>query len=201
MERVFRAAVVLGIALLVACGADRSDPGSADPPAMDDIASLIPAGAEVLAESRGDINDDGVPDLVLALEHVPAEGGASGPVRSLLLMVGSPDGGLRCAARNDRIIPCATCGGALGEPSIHLIAGDGAFTLVIEGGTGSLWSNEYAFRHEGDNRWTLESIIETTHSRTGSENTRRARTSDEFGQVEFSAFDPRAFEEPGLDQE
>lgn len=202
MERIFRAAVVPGIALLVACGADRSDPGAADPPAaMDDIASLIPAGAEVLAESRGDINADGVPDVVLALEQVPAEGGVSEPVRSLLLLVGSADGGLRSVARNDRIIPCATCGGSLGEPSIHLIAGDGAFTLVTEGGTGALWSNEYTFKHEGDSRWMLESIVETTHSRTGSENTRRALTPDEFGRLEFTAFDPRAFEEAGLGQE
>jgi hypothetical protein len=158
--------------------------------AIDELQSLLPAGAEVLASSTGDIDGDLRPDMVVAVDLDPRAGGDT--PRSLLLFVRDTEGQLQLGARNDIIVPCAECGGSLGPPSILLDSGSSHFILRTEGGTGWLWSNEYAFRYSGNGRWQLESVREVASSRTSEETTSTRRTAQDFGSVDFVKFDPHA---------
>ena len=188
METVFRA-VLLALALsLVACA-------TSDASAAEDLGGVIPAGTRVLAVSRADVDADGRPDVVAVIEHGNVDG--PGPQRSRSLVVYVPDGdGLRLAARNDRIVPCGTCGGTLGEPSLYLDSEPGSFTLRTEGGSGSLWSNEYVFEFAGDGRWLLQSITHVTSSRTSNETDQSRLASDDFGRIDFVEFDPEVVQAP-----
>ena len=206
MDMEFRAVMLAGALVLAACGAtatgeDRSGvPGNQAPPttaahpreaeALDELLRASPQGSRILAAAHGDINADGTPDAVVALSHGADDGSHGEEFRSLLLLVRDTGGQLRLAARNDRIIPCRTCGGSLGEPSIHLDADSGSFMLRTEGGTGWLWSNEYLFRQANGDRWTLASIRESAQHRTSDEATSSELTAGDFGVIDFTGFDP-----------
>src|SRR5690606_3805776 len=102
MERVFRAIVFAGVATLAACGTVEpneahasshvSRPSGPDvdtsigPAVPDEIHGILPRGAEVLAVSRGDINADGRPDVVVAFDANPAGASPREP-RSMVLLV------------------------------------------------------------------------------------------------------------------
>ncbi|MEN1960539.1 hypothetical protein WCE41_09445 [Luteimonas sp. MJ246] len=216
MERIFRAATLLGLASLAACGAAGPNPAHATSPVAGPIASgvdmlngpamsdeihgVLPRGAEVLAVSQGDINADGRPDVVVALDSNADAAGARLP-RSMLLFVRDAEGQLQLAARNDRIVPCAECGGSLGEPSIHLVSGPGSFMVRTEGGAGWLWSNEYSFEHSGNNTWQLVSVSRMSSHRVSHETSSSNRTADDFGQMDFVDFDPETIDDTALPRE
>jgi hypothetical protein len=199
MDMEFRALGLAGVVLLGACGftgaggaragGETTQTASqmvANSPPTEEIASALPAGSIILVSSVGDIDVDGRPDVVVALETASAEPEAS---RSLVLLVRNGAGALEHAGQNDRIVPCAACGGSLGQPSIYLDAGRGFFQLRTEGGTGWLWSNEYLFRRQ-DGRWLLQSVVQVQHHRTSHEASSTTLTSSDFGEVDFADFDP-----------
>lgn len=201
MGTVLRMVVFASAWALAACGAGGLEDAAPEalfpeassgigqrPPSTDEFKGLLPSGSEILAVTRGDIDASGHPDVVLAVDDsTPAE-----QPRSLLLLVRGDDGNLRLAARNDRIVPCHTCGGSMGEPSVHLDSDTGTFTLTTEGGTGWLWSNEYVFEHDGGDRWLLKTFTRMTSSRTTHESEQTILTSDDLGAIDFVEFDPEA---------
>lgn len=164
----------------------------------DEVRGLLPSGTEVLSLSRGDINADARPDVVVAVDG--SSGDAKTP-RSILLFVRDAEGQLRLAARNDHIVPCAECGGSLGEPGVHLVSRSGSFVLRTEGGTGWHWSNEYSFEHAGSDRWQLVSVSRTRTHRTSHETSSSTRTPGDFGQVDFVDFNPETIDDTSLPRE
>lgn len=159
-----------------------------------ELRSFVQGETKIIALSRGDIDADGREDAVLAVDESTTD--VHRP-RSLLLLVRGDDGVLRQAARNDRILPCRACGGALGEPWIQLHAGKGMFELVTEGGTGVLWSNEYRFEHQNGGRWKFSSFRRITSSRSDGATEQWELTADalDSGIVDFVRFDPEAMQD------
>lgn len=216
MERIFRAAAMAVLVMLAACGPVEANQDNAtssmappasgadvteDPAAADEIRSLLPPDAHVLATSQGDINADGRPDMVVALDNASGEDASGQRPGSLLLFVRDAEGHLQLSARNDRIVPCASCGGSLGAPSIQLRSASGTFMLTAEGGTGWLWSNEYSFTHQGNNRWQLGSIARMATHRTSHETTLSKQAPADFGVVDFAEFDPETIEDGAWSEE
>ena len=75
--------------------------------------------ARALCAAGADLNADGLRDYVLVLEKEDEDTTAlslSDAQRPLLVVVRRPGGTLHVAARNDRVVHCAACGGSFGDP-------------------------------------------------------------------------------------
>lgn len=117
--------------------------------------------------------------------------GENGPNRIVMLVLGGADGKWHLAARNDKLVPCSTCGGVMGDPFGYAHVSAGSFTVVNSGGSRERWTDSYTFRFApADKTWWLEGgsrqVIDTD---TDVEN-KKDFTAAEFGRVQFEDFDP-----------
>lgn len=87
------------------------------------LAPFVPAGYRLAYSVAGNLNRDNWADRVAVLDSVStdssyAENGESSPAafanRPLLLLLGQPDGHYALAARNDHVVQCLDCSGAMG---------------------------------------------------------------------------------------
>src|SRR5688572_5846129 len=82
-----------------------------------EIASLLPAGHEVIATETADLNGDGHADYLVVTEtKVPLDDDYFEHPRSLFIVTTSADRKPHIAARNDRVVFCRECGGIFGDP-------------------------------------------------------------------------------------
>lgn len=160
---------------------------------MDDLHVFATNGYKILASKVGDLNGDGKPDalLVLAPPSTGNEKLGEGADRSLLILIRDAQGQLQKVAQNDKIVPCAQCGGIAGDPFSYLQVGKESFTVVTEGGSREHWSNEYTFAYSlKHNAWLLSDVKrEVTDQDTGKQKKIDLTTKD-FGMIIFNDFDP-----------
>lgn len=197
MNRVFVAtALAVMSAGCVQAGPPSADRVEASMPVADpdtstaSIQRFVPADRAVHAVHAGNLDGDGDGDRLVVLESTGPD--AAMEPRGVLLLTHDEAGGWRAAARNDRAIPCANCGGAMGgDPLVAVEAGAGGFALRFEGGSRELWSATYRFRHDAAaSAWVLAAVERTVLDRlTGDSRQARAQAS-EFGRVAFADFDP-----------
>lgn len=114
-------------------------------------AAFIPAGYEVLDEGRvvGDLNQDGRPDIALALRATAetASDGEEYPERLLVLLFATP-AGYRLAAQSNKIVLCKECGGIYGDPFAGLTIFKGVLSVDHYGGSSWRWSLTHKFRYQ-----------------------------------------------------
>lgn len=103
------------------------------------------AGHQVLAQAQGDLNGDGLPDLVA----VHARKGGPAP-RPVLVHWGRPGGGFGPAAlRSDGAVLRSDEGGAMGDPWGELAIQRGTLLLTHRGGSSYAWSNADRYAWSG----------------------------------------------------
>lgn len=156
-----------------------------------------------IAIARSDLNGDGLQDFVLVLERQKARD--SDPdieedQRPLLILVRRPDGSLKEAKRNSRILYCSTCGGMMGDPFQGIGAGSKTFTVSHYGGSAWRWSSVYKFNYSRkDNTWQLvrveESSFHASSPKEGKSNTYTPPRS--FGKIDIADFDPGNWKNQG----
>lgn len=150
-------------------------------------------GATILASQHGDLNGDGVQDVVLVLDYSKGSDHqlGEGVHRSLLLLIRDDAGQLRKARQNDAIVPCAKCGGIAGDPFGYVRVAEGAFTVLIEGGSRERWSDEYVFRYSAEEQdWLLDKAIHGVTDTITGEAELTELTRKDFGVIRFEEFDP-----------
>ena len=157
------------------------------------LSAFVEGNAKILDSQQGDLKGNGGRGAVLVLDR-PGAGNeklGEGEPRTLLLLTRDGAGKLQKVGKNDRIVPCAQCGGMTGDPFGYVQVGEGRFTVLTEGGSRERWSNEYTFKYSAEEQdWMLEKTVRTvTDMETGEENNIEL-TSKEFGSVHFDAFDP-----------
>lgn len=168
-------------------------PSSHKDESVTELAAFVAGNSKILTSQQGGLRGSGGKDTVLVLDH-PGTGNeklGEGKPRTVLLLVRDGAGKLQKAGKNDKIIPCAQCGGMAGDPFGYIQIGNGQVTVLTEGGSRERWSNEYTFRYSAGQRdWLLDKTARTlTDTETGEEK-HNDLTSKDFGVVRFEQFDP-----------
>lgn len=155
--------------------------------------SFVESDTKILDSQQGDLMGNGERGAVLVLDHsgVGDEKLGEGEARTLLLLTRDATGKLKKVRKNDRLIPCAQCGGIAGDPFGYVQVGEGRFTVLTEGGSRERWSNEYTFKYLAEEQdWLLDEMVRTVTDTETGETKHMELTSNEFGTVRFEAFDP-----------
>lgn len=142
----------------------------------------------VLKFKKGDLNKDKLDDYIIVLENQKNDGMAARP---LLLIVQTAKGTYKLAAQNDNVVSCKDCGGKM-DPLHGIAIKNGFFTIEHEGGSREMWTRYITFRYDAAQKsWALhridESVVDTLEP-SGKNNSKKTRTTKEFGTVLFTAF-------------
>ena len=111
------------------------------------LKQFIPTDFTILDSASGDINKDGIKDLVLILRS-NAEKLNSDATRPLLLLQGNSVGQYKLIARNDSVVLCMGCGGVHGDPYQNIAIKKGYFSLEHFGGSSWRWTRIITFSYD-----------------------------------------------------
>ena len=167
-----------------------------------DYQSIVPPGYKIIQAQQGDLNNDGITDALILIEekNSTSELAGEGAKRILMVITVKEGGGYEVAARNNKLVPCKTCGGISGDPFGYMnIQPGGVIHLLVEGGSREHWSSEYFFKfNESQKNWSIEKILmESSDSESGKSISRKYLPKN-IKQGEFSAFDPNALAAPTI---
>lgn len=123
------------------------------------IRNSIPENYEILNEgiTKGDLNKDGIEDVVLALSPVweKVEGGLeksgidSIPQRLLIILFGTKTG-YEQSVITSKAIMCKDCGGIFGDPFAGIAIIGNVLEIYHYGGSNWRWSYTHKFRYQGN---------------------------------------------------
>jgi hypothetical protein len=165
---------------------------------------FVEQGARPLAVESADLNGDGLPDFVLVLEKQkvkPSDPDIDKRQRPLLILVGQPGGALKEVKRNESIVYCSTCGGAMGDPFVGVEAAPKTFTVSHYGGSAQRWSLEYRFNYSRrDNTWQLVRVTEESFSalEPNKVKTKVYTPPKDYGKIAIEDFDPENWKHRGV---
>lgn len=168
----------------------------------DELAAFVLPETRPLCAAGADLNGDGLRDYVLVLEKVSEreyDPGKEGGERPLLVLVREPGGALRVAARNDRLVYCAACGGVFGDPFEGIEAGAESFTVYHYGGSGWRWRADYTFRYvRAAGAWRLAKVVEVSYHAAEPDKLQRWTfiAPDHFGDIDLADFHPDRWKRP-----
>ena len=160
---------------------------------MDDLKAFATNGARIMDSLTGDLNNDGRPDALLVLDP-PADSSpklGEGAPRTVLLLIRGEDGKLHEAASNQKVVPCATCGGVSGDPYGFVQLEPGQFTVRNGGGSREQWSDEFTFKYSADRKdWLLAKATRNVADQESDKHKTLELTPKDFGDIAFKDFDP-----------
>ncbi|MBL7936492.1 MAG: hypothetical protein JNM51_11870 [Bacteroidia bacterium] len=112
-----------------------------------DLKSFIPNGYTLLDSVSGDLNKDGIKDLVLILKN-DTEIEMSDTTRPLLILHGNKNKSYTLVARNDHVVLCQACGGVFGDPYNNIVAKNNFFSIEHYGGSNWRWTRIITFKYD-----------------------------------------------------
>lgn len=115
------------------------------------LKQFIPAGFTILDSASGDINKDGIKDLVLVLRN-NYENLNADTTRPLLLLQGNGARQYKLLERNDHVVLCMGCGGVHGDPYQGITIKNGYFSIEHFGGSGWRWTRIITFKFDAKTR-------------------------------------------------
>jgi hypothetical protein len=164
------------------------------PLTKDDLKVLSADGSKLLDAQIGDLSGQGGVTALVVLEH-PAGASDSdadeGRSRTLLLVARNAQGQLQTLAQNDKIVPCARCGGVAGDPYSYSRVSPGRFTVVTEGGSREHWWNEFDFEYAPEiNDWILQKAVRGVRDTATGRKKQFSLSARTLGVIKFNDFDP-----------
>lgn len=170
----------------------RQDPGTLQPLTKDDLKVLTADGSQLLDAQIGDLTGQGNTAALVVLEHPAGNSSArESPLRTLLLVARDAQGQLRILAKNDKIVPCARCGGVAGDPYSYSRVVPGRFTVVTEGGSREHWWNEFHFKYASEiNDWILQKVVRGVSDAATGRKKQINLSARTLGAIKLNEFDP-----------
>ena len=168
------------------------------------LGGLLPDGAKLIDSVIGDLTGRDLQEGVLVVEDTgdtTERALGNGPARTVILLTRDASGALREAARNDRIVPCARCGGMAGDPYGFTRVDAGELTISVSGGSRERWFADYVFHYEPTHaQWMLDRVARGVTDTQTDLGERQALTRSDLGEIGFASFDPQGLPEaPTLD--
>lgn len=162
------------------------------PLTKDDLKALSADGSKLLDARIGDLSGQGGVAALVVLEHPAGDSNVGeGRSRTLLLVARDAQGQLRTLAQNDKIVPCAQCGGVAGDPYSYSRVASGHFTVVTEGGSREHWWNEFHFEYAPKiNDWILQKAVRGVRDTATGRKKQISLSARTLGVIKFSDFDP-----------
>ena len=111
------------------------------------LGSFVPKGYAILDTLYGDLNMDANKDAMLILK-IKDEKDTSNADRPLLILEGISKDKYKLAGRNDHIVFCASCGGAMGDPYHGATIENGSFSIMHYGGSAQRWTQIITFTYQ-----------------------------------------------------
>jgi hypothetical protein len=119
------------------------------------FASFIPKDYDTLygGVARGDLNKDGIEDVVLALYHkaeknpIDTSGMDTVPPRILIILLGSKNGFIKITESSSALL-CKDCGGVFGDPFAGIEVKKSVLSIYHYGGSSWKWSYTHKFRFQ-----------------------------------------------------
>lgn len=149
-----------------------------------------------------DLNGDGEKDYLLVIENSspPTSAMEDGQPsdRTLLIVTRQPDGTLKQAVRNDRLVYCRQCGGMMGDPFMGVTLKKNRFTVNHYGGSAWRWTSNYTFAWSRlDKAWQLVAYDADSFHASDPENVKSEHCVPprHFGKLDLASFDEAAFSE------
>ncbi len=164
-----------------------------DKDAPESLLGFIPEHYMLTDTARGDLNRDGLTDLVMLLS--PEADSLSDPdqpeERPLVLLLGQKDHTYKEVLRHPKAVYCTACGGMLGDPYQKISVRDGDLVVEHFGGSSWKWARTTTFRYVASKEdWYLaEDAVVSYHGGDPDNLETRILTPRDFGEVRFSAFD------------
>jgi hypothetical protein len=127
------------------------------------FAKFIQKGCTITDTVQGDYNKDGKVDVVLVTEDVkkPEDD------RTIIILENKGDS-YKQVAKTNKVIMCASCGGAFGDPFASISLKGNILTINHYGGSAWRWANTYTFRFQ-KNEWQLIGLSESGYHSIGCE--------------------------------
>ena len=148
-------------------------------------------GFAILNTTFGDLNNDAYIDAIVVLKHQDEEKINKDKARPLMLFLGQVDGDFKLHKRNDKLVDCFRCGGAMGDPFQDIVIKKGYFSLEYYGGSAWRWSKVVTFRYNKEQKdWFLHRIGEHYFNASDPEKvTKKMKTNKDFGVLPFDKVD------------
>lgn len=159
------------------------------------LLQFIPEGYMLKDTARGDLNLDGLKDLVLVLNKAGEEETSdiieNPEKRPMLILLAQKNNTYREAAQNQNIVYCYDCGGMLGDPYQGITIKDGQLTVEHFGGSSWRWARTITFKYiPSEKNWYLtEDALVNSHASDPENITTTIRTARDFGEIRLEDFD------------
>ncbi len=156
---------------------------------------LIPDGYMLLSKTEGDINNDGIADMILVVKSQQEKDdeplGDTAPGRILRLLIKDAKGFYTIAAESTTAILAKNEGGANSDDPFQDIAiKPGQFTISHMGGASERWSYDHTFTYNKQaNAWFLSEINTASFDADeAAKNQNTIETPKQFGKINFVDF-------------
>jgi hypothetical protein len=113
--------------------------------------TFIPKGYTLLDSASGDLNKDGIKDLIVVLRN-DVEETMPDTTRPLLILHGTKNKTYTLIAKNDHVVLCEACGGVFGNPYEGLTIKDNYFSVGHYGGSNWRWTRIITFKYDVKNK-------------------------------------------------
>ncbi len=160
-----------------------------------EVLKFVPTDHSLLDSATGDLNLDGIQDLVLILKR-NGEDTLSNVIdhpekRPLLLLIRDANDQLTLARRNNNIVYCIDCGGTMGDPYVGLTIKDGYFSIEHYGGSSWRWSRTITCKYDNKAKewYVYKDHSESFHASDPEKVEYKTKTAKDIGKVKFADFD------------
>jgi hypothetical protein len=161
-----------------------------------EVLPFIDAGNKAIAIEKADLNGDGLQDYLVVFQEASTDpDDLESSDRPFVILTRSKSGQLVLAARNDKAVLCGGCGGVRGDPFVRIDVSTDKFTVHNAGGSSTIWMDDDTFQYSPRSRqWFLSRVVVTMMHGSNPENEQqRVFTPKDYGKIELSHFDPKAW--------
>ncbi len=154
-----------------------------------DLNKIIPTGFTILDSTSGEINKDGIKDLVLILKN-NLEKFNYDTTRPLLLLERNKLGQFKLIARNDNVVLCLNCGGIFGDPYQGITIKKGYFSIEHFGGSNWRWTRIITFKFDTKtkNFYLHRDAGKSWHTSDPNKTTENLFSKTDFGKLTFDKY-------------